>query len=118
MLYRIPDNRVRRSYRGGRELDRLAGVAAPADGDRPEDWILSTVAAVNPGMEPRPGEGLSRLELPDGTVTTLAERIARAPEAPIGPATAPPRRSSSSSSTPPSACTCNVTRRSSSRAAT
>lgn len=86
MLYRIPDNRVRRAYRGGRELDRLAGVAAPADGDRPEDWILSTVAAVNPGMEPRPGEGLSRLELPDGTVTTLAERIARAPEATLGAA--------------------------------
>jgi mannose-6-phosphate isomerase len=47
----LPPNRVWRTYRGGRLLDRLAGVAAPADGPFPEDWIASTTRAVNVGRE-------------------------------------------------------------------
>jgi mannose-6-phosphate isomerase len=50
-IVRLPANRVWRSYSGGRTLDRLAGVAAPADGPFPEDWIASTTRAVNTGRE-------------------------------------------------------------------
>jgi mannose-6-phosphate isomerase len=42
---------VWRTYQGGRRLDELAGVAAPADGHFPEDWIASTTRAVNAGRE-------------------------------------------------------------------
>ncbi len=58
----LPSNRVRRNYRGGAGLDRLEGVEPPRDSDRPEDWIASTVAARNPGLEPIPDEGLSFVE--------------------------------------------------------
>lgn len=47
----LPPNRVWRNYDGGRTLDQLAGVATPADGPFPEDWIASTTRAVNPGRE-------------------------------------------------------------------
>ncbi len=50
-LVLLPPNRVWRTYQGGRELDRLAGTAAPADGHFPEDWIASTTRAINAGRE-------------------------------------------------------------------
>lgn len=59
-LLRLPPNRVWRTYPGGRTLDWLAGVAEPADGSFPEDWIGSTVRARNVGREGIV-EGLSRV---------------------------------------------------------
>ncbi|MEO6246214.1 MAG: class I mannose-6-phosphate isomerase [Opitutaceae bacterium] len=47
-LLRLPPNRVWRTYPGGRTLDALAGVAAPADSHLAEDWIASTTVAQNP----------------------------------------------------------------------
>ena len=47
----LPPNRVWRTYLGGRELDRLAGSAMPADTHLAEDWIASTTRAINPGRE-------------------------------------------------------------------
>lgn len=50
-LVRLPPNRVWRTYQGGRELDRLAGVPSPADTHFPEDWVASTTRALNAGRE-------------------------------------------------------------------
>ncbi|MFO1476524.1 MAG: class I mannose-6-phosphate isomerase [Verrucomicrobiota bacterium] len=60
-ILRLPPNRVWRTYTGGRLLDRIEGRLAPADGPEPEDWIGSTVRAINPGKRPA-GEGLARAE--------------------------------------------------------
>lgn len=70
-LYAIGSMRVRRGYRGGALLEARAGRPA-IDGERPEDWIASTVAAVNPGLPAEAGEGLTPLTAPDGSRTTLA----------------------------------------------
>jgi mannose-6-phosphate isomerase len=74
-FYAIGTMRVRRGYRGGALLEQRAGRPA-TDTDRPEDWIASTVTAVNPGLSAEPGEGLTPLIAPDGTPTTLAAVLA------------------------------------------
>lgn len=58
----FPQNRVWRSYPGGRILDQLAGKAEPEDTHFPEDWIGSVTRATNPGREGIE-EGLSEVEL-------------------------------------------------------
>lgn len=55
-------NRVWRTYTGGRVLDQWEGRSQPADGSFPEDWIGSTVRAVNIGRE-QLMEGVSRVRL-------------------------------------------------------
>lgn len=52
-------NRVRRTYQGGCLLDEFEGNLLPRDGNCPEDWIASTVRAVNSGFEPIADEGMS-----------------------------------------------------------
>lgn len=56
---RVLPTRVYRFYRGGALIDRLRGEPE-RDGDHPEDWIGSVVAARNPGRD-EPLAGLSRL---------------------------------------------------------
>lgn len=51
-------NRVWRSYVGGKTLDQLQDVNQPEDSHFPEEWIASTVQAINPGRETHI-EGLS-----------------------------------------------------------
>ena len=58
----LPPNRVWRTYLGGRELDRLAGSAMPADTHLAEDWIASTTRAINPGRE-HVAEGVSQVRV-------------------------------------------------------
>lgn len=82
-LYAVGSMRVRRSYRGGALIERLAGRPA-IDGDRPEDWIASAVRAVNPGLVAEPDEGLTPLTGSDGTATTLAGLLATDPAALLG----------------------------------
>jgi mannose-6-phosphate isomerase len=82
-LLELPPNRVRRNYHGGRVLDALEGVPAPADGDRPENWLGSLTEAVNPGMPPVPNEGLSCVML-DGHMRLLRDLVAAAPEHYLG----------------------------------
>ncbi len=77
MLLPLPPNRVRRNYRGGRQLDELEGGPHPADSDRPEDWIASTVEARNPGLAEVHGEGLARVVDPDGHAGYLRDLFAR-----------------------------------------
>lgn len=59
MVYSFLENRVRRAYRGGKQLDRFTGKAVCEDSNRPEEWLASTVAAFNPDYAPVPHEGLS-----------------------------------------------------------
>ncbi len=80
LLLNLPPNRVRRNYRGGALLDRWEGRPRAEDGDRPEDWIASTVEARNPGLPPEPNEGLARVPLAEGGEALLRDRIAEAPE--------------------------------------
>jgi len=57
---RVSPTRVYRFYRGGALIDRLRGEPEE-DGEYPEDWIGSVVAARNPGRD-EPFAGLTRLE--------------------------------------------------------
>lgn len=57
---RLPPNRVKRLYTGGRGIDLLRGAAAPADGHFPEDWIASCVKANSRDVPP--DHGLSMCE--------------------------------------------------------
>ncbi|MDR2675273.1 MAG: class I mannose-6-phosphate isomerase [Opitutaceae bacterium] len=81
-FFKLPPNRVWRSYLGGRMLDEIAGAAAPADGHFPEDWIASLTAASNPAPS-SPGEGLSAIEL-DGKKHLLRDVIAADPPGFLG----------------------------------
>src|ERR1051325_8905548 len=58
-LARARPTRVYRFYRGGALIDRLRGEPE-LDGDHPEDWIGSVVAARNPRRD-EPFAGLQRL---------------------------------------------------------
>jgi mannose-6-phosphate isomerase len=78
LIPHFPANRVWRTYKGGRCLDRIAGKAEPADGQFPEDWIGSTIHAVNPD-DHGPNAGISTVQL--GTESMLfPDLIAKDPE--------------------------------------
>jgi mannose-6-phosphate isomerase len=84
-LVAVLPTRVRRNYRGGLLLDRLEGIAAPVDSDRPESWIASTIEASNPGLPTVEAEGLTRVRQAGGAEeTTLGALIARAPAVYLG----------------------------------
>lgn len=50
-IIKFTENRVWRTYQGGKQLDLIAGKANPKDSSFPEDWIGSTVEARNIGRE-------------------------------------------------------------------
>jgi mannose-6-phosphate isomerase len=76
-FFKLPSNRVWRSYQGGRTLDRIAGAGASADGHFPEDWIASLTAASNP-VPSAPDEGLSSVVL-NGEKHLLRDLVAADP---------------------------------------
>jgi mannose-6-phosphate isomerase len=76
-VLRVLPNRVWRTYSGGRLIDEMEGVDKPKDGLFPEDWLGSTVRAVNPGREGIT-EGLSVVDFKDGQAR-LADLIASDP---------------------------------------
>jgi len=78
-LIPLMPNRVRRNYLGGYKLDELENNPSPCDGDRPEDWIASTVPAVNPGLPSIPDEGLARIETPTGESLQVLELFKKQP---------------------------------------
>lgn len=87
-LLRLPANRVWRTYPGGRTLDVLAGIAAPADSHFAEDWIASTTIARNPPeahSPPRAGISPVLVGLED-TPHDFAELLARDPDYFLGAA--------------------------------
>ena len=77
-ILRLPPNRVWRTYSGGLMLDRMEGHASPADSPFPEDWIGSTVRAVNPDRNVK-DEGLARAVFSGGEAV-LADLVTADPE--------------------------------------
>lgn len=61
MIYKLRENRVRRSYLGGKRIDKFQGKKESENGYYPENWIGSVVEANNPNYFVK-GEGLSRVE--------------------------------------------------------
>jgi mannose-6-phosphate isomerase len=84
MPLKLNDDRVWRTYAGGKCLDSWQGADEPRDSESPELWVASTVKAVNAGREHLPVEGLSKAALPDGTEMTLKELIEADPVAFLG----------------------------------
>ena len=82
-LLRLPPNRVRRNYRGGALLEKLCNRPG-VDGNKPEDWIASTVVASNPGLEEIEGEGLAKVVDASGKERNLADLFADAPQYYLG----------------------------------
>jgi len=109
---RLESERAWRTYHGGKILDEMHGVSPARDTHFPEDWIISTVRAINAGREDVV-EGLNRLAnevmatlcqgedalttaagvaqcgqgvLALSSVKTLADLIAAEPEAMLGKA--------------------------------
>ena len=64
---RIRSERAWRTYHGGRLLDEMHGISPARDSHFPEDWISSTVRAINAGREDVV-EGLNRLADADMTL--------------------------------------------------
>ena len=77
-IVELPQNRVWRSYPGGRILDELVGKDNPRDSHFPEDWIGSVTPARNPGSQRR-HEGISSIQI-DGQELLFTELIARDPD--------------------------------------
>ena len=77
---RLDSARAWRTYHGGKILDEMHGVSPAADTHFPEDWIISTVRAINAGRE----DVVEGLNVVAGTETTLKDAIAANPEAMLG----------------------------------
>lgn len=78
---RLHTGRVWRTYTGGRRIDALHGREDPANGNFPEDWIMSVVTANNAGRTSNAAEGLSFLA---GTRVPLRDVLAADPAAMLG----------------------------------
>ncbi len=68
------ENRVRRTYRGGKALDEFLGKTDTRDGFLPEDWISSFVEAKN--RDPIDGEGITKV-LVDGRALPITEAVSK-----------------------------------------
>lgn len=76
--------RVRRTYRGGRNIGLLHGEDDSTDSDRPEEWIASVTEANNSGIEYIENEGLSSALMEDGAAASLKELIESDPVSFLG----------------------------------
>jgi len=84
-IFKLPPNRVWRTYPGGKVLDIRQGMANGKDTQYPEDWIASTTIAVNKGRENKKHEGLSIVPI-GGSRHFLRDLIKKAPDLMVGPA--------------------------------
>ena len=73
-IIELKQNRVWRTYIGGKNLDILSGKNKPADSHFPEDWIASLTGAINPGREHFREEGLSTV-VRDGKQILLKQLV-------------------------------------------
>ena len=83
-ILKVGDARVWRTYTGGKEICAWHNQPEQQDTNHPEDWVASTVQAVNLGRESIV-EGLSRV-LNHPNQPTLKEVLESAPEAWFGQA--------------------------------
>ncbi|MDB4925908.1 type I phosphomannose isomerase catalytic subunit [Mucilaginibacter sp.] len=72
-ILKLLNNRVVRSYTGGKLIEQWQGLNNPADNDKPEEWLASVVEARNKNYIP--GEGLSTVLMPDGSTAKLIDLI-------------------------------------------
>ncbi len=79
--WRLVQNRVKRKYSGGRELDRFRGIEPAVDDDTPEAWVGSDTGVRNPL---KPYEGHARCILPDGREMYVCEAVSIDPENILG----------------------------------
>lgn len=84
-IFKLPPNRVWRTYPGGKVLDIRQGLENGKDTQYPEDWIASTTIAVNKGRENKKHEGLSIVPI-GGSRHFLRDLIEEAPAQMVGPA--------------------------------
>lgn len=80
-IIQILPTRVFRIYRGGYLLEKFRSIKNPQDSDYPEDWILSTVKAIQPyGIS---DESISKIETIKG-INSLEVLIKHFPEDILG----------------------------------
>ena len=80
--WKLIQNKIR--GKGGREIDKLRGIASPADsGTGSEAWIGSVTRVGEPPAD-KPHYGCSEAVLPDGRRMYLFEAIALSPEKILG----------------------------------
>ncbi len=77
-ILKLLNNRVVRSYTGGKLIEEWQDLDNPKDNDKPEEWLASIVEARN--KIHIPNEGLSTVLLPDGTTAKLIDLINADPE--------------------------------------
>lgn len=75
--------RVVRTYTGGKLLDRMQGITPGTDGNRPEEWVASTITS---RYADDPNAGLSIIDDGGDTRRYLRELIATDPTAYLGTA--------------------------------
>lgn len=73
-IVKFSANRVWRTYQGGRQLDIIEGKQNPEDSSFPEDWIGSTVEAVNIGREDV-SEGLAKVTNEHGQLIAFRDLL-------------------------------------------
>lgn len=73
-IIKFSENRVWRTYVGGKMLDQIAGASPAQDTHFPEDWIGSTVEARNVGRE-HISEGLATIENDKGEQVTFKSLV-------------------------------------------
>ena len=81
----LAPNRVWRMYSGGAMIGRFQGNDTAGDSEYPEEWVGSTVQAINPGKHYREGEGLALLAAGLGEPVRLKTVIEQFPEEMLGP---------------------------------
>ena len=81
---KLCENRVWRTYKGGRLLNQWKGISDLADNQFPEEWIASLISSRIPGREHLENEGLSEIELEPGKRTYLKTLIEADPELFLG----------------------------------
>jgi mannose-6-phosphate isomerase len=73
-IVKFSENRVWRTYQGGKQLDLIEGKENPQDSSFPEDWIGSTVEARNVGRE-HISEGLAMVPNDSGDLVAFRDLL-------------------------------------------
>lgn len=82
---KMKENRVWRLYYGGKLIDEMRKSGNGDDSNFPEDWLASVVVADNPDRADKPEkEGLSKIEIEDGSELYLKDLIDSDPETYLG----------------------------------
>lgn len=81
---KLCENRVWRTYKGGKLLNQWKGMSDLSDSQFPEEWIASLISSRIPGREQIKNEGLSEIEVEPGRRTFLKTLIESNPELFLG----------------------------------